>query len=279
MAGPTPTTPTTRPHRAARTSVAAAFVCVSLFAAGPATADDGDGDGGDAKGKSARELADAAKKELLDAKSLHLRMRNSTDDRDSRTPSTFDLRLDEDGNCAGKLRMGTGGAKGGSVDLVKRGDEVWMKPDATFWKAQLPGRSGELAADLIGDRYVHGTTDDPMLDGFSRTCDLDAFRERLKDGSDRAAKDTLTKGDQKKLAGTEVVPLTARDDEERSTLYVTADAPHRLVRATEKSSGESLTMTLTGYDKPVPDKTPSADESIDVSELRGTDPTEAPHAA
>ncbi|MHC5258947.1 LolA-like protein [Streptomyces sp. UC4497] len=273
MAGPTPT----RLHRAARAPVAAAFVCASLFSAGPALADDGD-----AKDKSAQELADAAKKELLDAKSLHLTMRNGADDKDTRTPALIDLRLDEDGNCTGELRMGTGGAKGGRVDLVKRGDEVWIKPDATFWKAQFPGRSGELAADLIGDRYVHGTTDDPMLDGLSGTCDLDSFRERLKDGSNRAAKDELTKGDQKKVAGTEVVPLTSTksdDSKERTTLYVTADEPHRLVRATEKGSDESLSMTLTDYGKAVPKKTPSADDSIDVSDLRNTEPSQAPHAA
>ncbi|MFJ9175938.1 hypothetical protein [Streptomyces sp. NPDC102360] len=270
MAGPTPT----RLHRAARVPVAAAFVCASLFSAGPAVADDGD-----AKDKSAQELADAAKKELLDAKSLHLTMRNGADDRDARTPSLVDLRLDEDGNCTGGLRMGTGGAKGGSVDLVKRGDEVWIKPDATFWKAQLPGRSGQLAADLIGDRYVHGSTDDPMLEGLAGTCDLDSFREHLKDGSDRATEGELTKGDQKKVAGTEVVPLTSGDTKERITLYVTTDAPHRLVRATEKGSGESLSMTLTDYGRPVPKKTPSAEDTIDVSDLRNTDPSQAPHAA
>ncbi|MFZ3598059.1 hypothetical protein [Streptomyces sp. BH104] len=271
MAGPTPT----RLHRAARAPVAAAFVCASLLSAGPAVAGDGD-----AEDKSAQQLADAAKKELLDAKSLHLTMKNGSADKDTRTPALVDLRLDENGNCTGRLRMGTGGAKGGTVDLVKRGDEVWVKPDATFWKAQLPGRSGDLAAQLIGDRYVHGSTDDPMLDGLSGTCDLDAFRDQLKDGSDRATKEELTKGDQKKVAGTEVVPLTPSGDTKgRITLYVTADEPHRLVRATEKGAGESLSMTLTDYGKPVPKKTPPADDSIDVSELRDTGPSQAPHAA
>ncbi|MFF3489881.1 hypothetical protein ACFYWS_00905 [Streptomyces sp. NPDC002795] len=270
MAGPTPS----RLHRAARAPVAAAFVCATLLSAGPAMADDGD-----AEDKSAQELADAAKKELLDAKSLHLKVKNSAEDRDTRKPALVDLRLDENGNCTGELRMGTGGAKGGSVDLVKRGDEVWIKPDATFWKTQLPGRSGDLAAELIGDRYVHGTTDDPMLDGLAGTCDLDSFRDRLKDGSDRATKDELAKGDQKKVAGTEVVPLTSAGTKERITLYATADAPHRLVRATEKGSDESLSMTLTDYGKPVPKKTPSAEDSIDVSDLRGTGPSQAPHAA
>ncbi|MHB9756668.1 hypothetical protein ACYBSK_20050 [Streptomyces sp. BYX5S] len=262
----------TAPHRAARTSAAAALVCAGLFAAGPAVADD------DAADMSARQLADAAKKEILDAKSLHLTLRNSADDRDTRAPAAFDLRLDEDGNCTGKLRMGTGGAKGGGVELAKRGDEVWMKPDATFWKTQVPGNKGELAAELFGGKYVHGTTDDPMLDGLAGVCDLDSLRERLKDGSDRATKDELTKGDPKKVADTEVVPLTARDGKERTTLYVTVDEPHRLVRATEKGPDASLSMTFTDYDEPVPDSTPSADESVDISELLGTGPTQTPNA-
>lgn len=78
------------------------------------------------------------------------------------------------------------------------------------------------------------------------------------------------------------MPLTSSNSggsKGRITLYVTADEPHRLVRATEKGSDESLSMTLTDYGKAVPKKTPSADESIDVSDLRDTDPSQAPHAA
>ncbi|MEV5607611.1 hypothetical protein [Streptomyces sp. NPDC052225] len=245
--------------------LAATALCAGVLAAGPAVADDG-------ADPSARELADDARQELLDAHSLHLTFTNRSDDTsDARTPAAFDLRLDEDGNCAGSLRMGTGGADGGSVELVKRGDEVWMKPDATFWKTQVPGGAGDLAAQLFGDRYMHGTTDDPMLDGLAETCDLDAFRKQLDNGSG-AAQDQLTKGDETKVAGTDVVPLTGRDDKNTITLYVTADDPHQLVRATEKGPDENITMTLTDYDKPVPSKTPSADESVDISKLHDVAP-------
>ncbi|WP_372346292.1 hypothetical protein [Streptomyces sp. KL116D] len=262
-------------RKAARVPVTAALVCAGVFAAGPVAAAD-DGDGSD---PTAQQLADDAKKELLNADSLHIALANRSDDRDTRTPAAFDLRLDADGNCTGSLRMGTGGADGGSVELVKRGDEVWMKPDATFWKTQVPGGGGELAAQLFGDRYVHGTTDDPMLDGLAETCDLDAFRGQLEDGSARAAQDRLTKGDTTKVEGTEVVPLTGRDDDNRITLYVTSDEPHQLVRATEKGPDDDLTMTLTDYGEPVPSATPSADESVDISKLYAVDPDQSPPQA
>ncbi|MEV3858969.1 hypothetical protein AB0J38_32225 [Streptomyces sp. NPDC050095] len=261
----------TRLHRAARASVTAAVACASVFTVGPALADDGSAD------PSARQLADDAKQELLDAHSLHLVLTNRAQGGgDAHAPAAFDLRLDEDGNCAGSLRMGTGGTDGGSVDLVKRGDEVWMKPDATFWKTQVSGSSGELAAQLFGDRYVHGTTDDPMLDGLAETCDLDAFRAQLDSGSARAAQEQLTKGAPTTVDSTRVVPLTGTSDGDHLTLYVTENAPHRLVRATEKSPAETVTMTLGEYDRPVPSATPSADESVDVSQLHDVAPNGTP---
>lgn len=262
-----------RPRTAARLPVAAAFVCASVFsAAGPALA-------GDADDLSARELAEAAKKELTEATSLHVRLTERTDDPDPRTPASFDLRLDVDGNCTGSLTMGTGGARGGSLELVKRGDEVWMKPDETFWKAQVPGGAGELAAQLFDDRYVHGTTDDPMLDGLSDVCDLDSFRDELEGDSDGPGTDRLTKGDETTLRGTDVVPLTGRDDGKDVTLYVTSDAPHQLLRATVKGPDERVTVTLSDYGEPVPDETPSADESVDISKLRDVAPDRTPRPA
>ncbi|MER5949576.1 hypothetical protein ABT127_26340 [Streptomyces sp. NPDC001904] len=258
-----------------RTTVAAVCVCASVFAAAPALADDGG-----AADLSARQLADEAKQELLDATSLHITVTNRSDaERDVRTPARFDLRLDEDGNCTGSLRMGVGGANGGSVDLVKRGDEVWMKPDGTFWKTQVGGGAGTLAAQLFDGKYVHGTTDDEMLKSFADTCDLDAFRAQLDDGSAHAAQQKLSKGDATEVDGTAVVPLTGSDKGDTLTMYITTDAPHRLVKATEKGADENLTMTLTDYAKPVPSATPSPGESVDVSQLHDVNPDETPPQA
>ncbi len=48
----------------------------------------------------------------------------------------MDLALDRRGDCVGTYRMGS---DGGTFEIVKRGDEVWMKADWDYWKNQLPG--------------------------------------------------------------------------------------------------------------------------------------------
>lgn len=78
--------------------------------------------------------------------------------------------------------MGTGGADGGTVELVKRGDELWMKPDTTFWKSQVEGGAGELAAQVFKGRYVHGNANDGLLKSLGDTCDLNAFQAQLNGG-------------------------------------------------------------------------------------------------
>ncbi|MFC8346214.1 hypothetical protein [Streptomyces sp. NPDC057280] len=221
-------------------------------------ADDGDD-------LTARQLADQAKDNLLDAKSVHLKLTDrSTDTRTSTTqPTSMDLALDQDGNCVGSMEMG---AHGGSVEIVKQGDEVWMKPDADFWKAQVPGGQGDAVAELFKNRYIHGSTSDAMLKGMADTCDLTSFQKEVAGDEDGAT--PLTKGDETTVDGTKVIPLKGTEDGKQEVLYVTSDSPHRLVKATQHGGGTDLTLTFTDYDKPVPTATPSADESVDVGKLQ-----------
>jgi hypothetical protein len=145
-----------------------------------------------------------------------------------------DLSLDQDGNCVGSMEMGAGG---GSVEIVKQGDEVWMKPDAAFWKAQVPGGQGDAVAELFknlphsrlrssgGTPIIHGSTNDAMLKGMADTCDLNSFQQEVDTGSSDAGK--LSKGD-----------------------------------------GTDMTLSFSDYGKPVPSKTPPADETVDVGKLQ-----------
>ncbi|MFI1725751.1 hypothetical protein [Streptomyces sp. NPDC020489] len=221
-------------------------------------ADDGDD-------LTARQLADQAQDNLLDAESVRLRLTDrGTSTTTSKTqPTSMNLALDQDGDCVGSMRMGSGG---GSVELVKQGDEVWMKPDRTFWKAQVPGSQGEAVAELFKNRYIHGSTDDAMLKGMADTCDLTAFQRDV--GGDSSEDGKLTKGDETTVDGTKVIPLTGTEDGKRAVLYVTSDSPHRLVKAIQRGDGTDLTLTFSDYDKPVPTATPSADESVDVGKLQ-----------
>jgi hypothetical protein len=156
------------------------------------------------------------------------------------------------------------GADGGSVEIVKRGGEVWMKPDTEFWKAQVPGSQGDAVAELFRDRYVHGSTKDTLLKGLADTCDLSAFQKNV---DDSPGSSSLTKGDETTVDGTKVIPLKGQAHHGKATLYVTSDAPHRLVSATRKGDGTDMTLSFTDYDKPVPSRTPSPDDSVDVGDL------------
>ncbi|MFD0414092.1 hypothetical protein [Streptomyces sp. NPDC127108] len=256
------------PRTRLRTAGAACTAAVLALLVSACSDDDGgSGDKGDSTADlSAQEISDKAKQELLDAKSVHLTLTDKGRDVDKDDPATMDLRLDRDGNCTGTLSFG---ANGGTADLVKQGDKVWMKPDEAFWKSQVPRGQGAAAAELFKDRYIHGTTKDPMLKSLSEVCDLKDLQENVSDdaGSDDDAKD-LKKGAVTTVDGTRVIPLTGKNDDGKdTTLYVAAEGKPYLVRATEKGDGTDQTTTLTDYDKPVPTKTPSAKDSVDVSKL------------
>ncbi|MDH6217418.1 hypothetical protein [Streptomyces pseudovenezuelae] len=214
---------------------------------------------------SAKELSEQAKDNLLKTDSVHLKLTDrGADAKGSRTqPTSMDLSLDRDGNCVGTMRMGSGG---GTLELVKRGKEVWMKPDTAFWKAQVPGSQGDAVAELFKNRYIHGSTKDTMLKGLSDTCDLTAFQKEVDTGSSTDA--PLTKGAETKIDGTKVIPLKGTRDGKQAVLYVTSAAPHRLVEATEKGGGTDMTLTFTDYGKPVPSATPAPDETVDIGKLQ-----------
>ncbi|MGW1215563.1 hypothetical protein ACWD5F_38620 [Streptomyces sp. NPDC002499] len=217
-------------------------------------------------GPSAGELADQAKDNLLKTDSVHLKLTDrGTDAKDSKTqPTSMDLALDRDGNCVGTLRMGSGG---GSLELVKRGEEVWMKPDTAFWKAQVPGGQGEAVAELFKNRYIHGSTKDSLLKSLSGTCDLTAFQKELYTGG--STSDTpLAKGAETKIDGTKVIPLKGTRDGKKTVLYVTSAAPHRLVEATQKGDGTDMTLTFGDYGEPVPSATPAPDDTVDIGKLQ-----------
>ncbi|KOG34058.1 lipoprotein [Streptomyces resistomycificus] len=244
---------------ASKAWVCAAAGAALLLSSAPAAA-------GDADDLSARELATQAKDHLLDVESVHLKLTDrGADARTSGTqPTSMDLSLDQAGDCVGTMRMGS---DGGSVEIVKQGDEVWMKPDTAFWKAQVPGSEGDAVAKLFGNRYIHGSTDDAMLKGMADICDLTAFQKDV-DTAGPSGDTPLTKGEETTVDDTRVIPLKGSEDGMRTTLYVTSDAPHRLVSATQKGAGTDMTLAFTDYDKPVPTKTPPAEDSVEVGKLR-----------
>jgi hypothetical protein len=234
-------------------ALAGAALCLSPALLPVAAADDG----GD---PDARALAREAQRNLRDADSLRLKLTDRAAAGRGKEVASMDLALDRRGNCAGAFRMG---ADGGRFEIVKRGAEVWMKADRNYWKAQLPGHGAETA-DLVRDRYVHGTTDESAFEDFGRVCDLKEFQ---KDLTLESPDESLTKDGRTTVDGVRVITLRGTEDGVPTTLYITSDRPHLLVESVQKGAGTDRTAGISDYGRPVPSDTPAPDDSVDLSDL------------
>lgn len=244
-------------HRwAARAAAGAAAIALTVTGGAVAQADD------DIDSLGAEEIVDRSRDALLDVRSLRLSARGSIDG--SGSDMSLDLTLDREGNCTGGVDMGDDG----SVEIVKRGDDVWLKPDAAFWKNQVPIGGSTFDAILDG-RYMKASADDPRLLSVTEACDLDTFRELITDNTGSADRGTLTKGEKTEVNGAPAVPVTRAEDGERLTAYVAAEGTPYPVRITVSNADEEGTVDFSGFDRPVPTATPSADETVDVTALLG----------
>ncbi|WP_031088278.1 hypothetical protein [Streptomyces sp. NRRL WC-3549] len=243
----------------ARAAVCAAVTVLTVTAGAVARADD------DFASLPAQQIADRSRDALLDARSLHLRV--SGDLGKGRNAMTADLSLDRDGNCAGGVDLGSGK---GTVKIVKRGGTVWVKPDAAFWKNQVPVGGSAFQAVLAG-RYLKGEASDSRLRPVVDVCDLDTFRELVSDNAGRAG-GTLTKGTVTTVDGVRTVPVTREARGQRVTAYVDTGGAHHPVRLTVRGGGADAAVDFSRYDQPVPATTPAAEDTVDVSALLGRTP-------
>ncbi|MEW1659504.1 hypothetical protein [Streptomyces sp. NPDC093707] len=245
----------------ALTCGAAAVTVAAACAAAPT----GDSDGeGSLAHKSAQQISDDALHALLGARSLRLRTQSST------SATKLDLTLDRDGNCAGNISKGPLGR----VDLIKRGKDVWLKPDAAFWKSQLPGDQGADAARTYQDRYLHGTTQDSFLKSLATACDLTAFQKSVAPQSPAPQSPsspsvTLSKGRPTTHEGVRVLPIVKKAKGATQTVYVAIDGTHYPMQLTTEVDHETGTVLLSNYDRPVPSHTPDPAKTADISVLNG----------
>lgn len=250
----------TGPHLGTRPAAWTAAIVLSvtgggLVGGGVAHADDIDT-------LTAQQIADRARDALLDAHSMHLSTRGDLG-RDS-TPMSLDLTLDRSGNCDGSVDLGD---SQGSVRIVKRGNDVWVKPDADFWKNQVPD-GGQAFAAILNGRYMRASATDSRLLPLTKACDLDTFQKLVSDNADNEA-GTLNKGAKTTLGTTTVVPLTRMRDDKRLVLYVTATGKPYPLRLTLQGDGADATVNFSDFDKPVPTSTPPPDDTFDINALLG----------
>ncbi|WP_405506104.1 hypothetical protein OG323_04710 [Streptomyces cyaneofuscatus] len=244
-------------HRwAARAAAGAAAVALTVTSGAVAQADD------DVASLTAEQIADRSRDALLGVSSLHLSARGDLDGSGDRM--SVDLTLDREGNCAGSVDMG----EDGSVEIVKRADDVWLKPDKAFWETHVPIGGSTFDAILDG-RYMKAKADDPRLITVTEVCDLDTFRELITDNPDATERGTLTKGRETEVNGTPVIPVTRTQGNERLTVDVATEGEPYPVRITVRGADEEGAVSFSGFDRPVPAETPAASETVDVTALLG----------
>ncbi|WP_328296839.1 hypothetical protein OG389_02815 [Streptomyces sp. NBC_00435] len=244
-----------RAATAAARCAAAGTVCLCVLAgAGAAGADDNG-----IAGKSAQTIADAARAAMSGATSMRMAAKVTNES----GTTALDLRFDERGNCAGSVTPPGGSGK---ADIVKRGNDVWMKFDDALLRSQVPGGAGEDAIALINGRYLHGTTGSFLLRDFADFCDLDFFKKEF---SSKPVSEQLTKGPRTTVDGRPAITVTSRGDSGTGTFQVATEGKPYLLRLQgDDASGERVEASFSAFDEPVTAKVPAPADSVDLSQLQ-----------
>ncbi|MER7822498.1 hypothetical protein ABTX85_08025 [Streptomyces sp. NPDC096097] len=242
-----------RATAARRATVGAA--CLLVLASGGSARADDNGIADD----SAQAIAQASRAAMAQVTSMRMvgKVTNTTG------TTALDLRFDSQGNCVGTVTP-PGGT--GSADIVKRGDDVWMKLDDALLRAQAPGAAGEDAVALIDGRYLHGTTASVELRDFAQLCDLDFFKKEF---SSKPPSEQLVKGARTTVDGHPAITVTSRRDGRTGAYQVsTEDKPYLLRVQGTDASGERVAATFSAFDEPVKATPPAPADSVDLSRLR-----------
>ncbi|WP_407566153.1 hypothetical protein [Streptomyces sp. 184] len=218
--------------------------------AGTAQAQD---DNGVAK-KSAADIAAQAEEAFNGARSMHVTMERQGSGLGREDPTSLEVSADRSDNCVGTVGYA---ADGGSLEIIRHGDKVWLKADTAWLRNNLPSDQANDIQKLAG-KYLQGTAQDQGLSDLARLCSIDEYRDTLKDATSAG---TLEKGSETTVDGVPVIEVTGKPNGMDLTLSVATTGTAFPVRATMNGSGEQQTSNFS-FDQPVPDKTPTAGETV-----------------
>ncbi|WP_320774355.1 hypothetical protein [Streptomyces sp. CRN 30] len=160
----------------------------------------------------------------------------------------LDMRLNSDG--------GTGSvtSKGSKFDLLRIGEQLFLKADAGFWSHDT-GKADAAAAEKLADKYVKVPQGDPSYKKFSGFTDKDVLLDGL-----LALHGTVETDGRHEQNGTRTVRISG-DDGSGGSLDVSLEGkpyPLRLVRA-----GSAGTLRFSDWNKTLELKEPGKDETLD----------------
>ncbi|MDW4909255.1 hypothetical protein RB628_28920 [Streptomyces sp. ADMS] len=175
----------------------------------------------------------------------------------SGTTYTLDMRLKDDG--------GTGSvtAKGSTFQLLRVGENLFLKADAAFWGHEDSGKgddsdSDAAAAEKLGGLFVKVPTGDPSYKKFSGFTDKDVLLDGL-----LTLHGSLARDGHHKQSGIRTIRITG-DKGDGGTLDVSLEGtpyPLRLVRA-----GGAGTLQLSDWGKDFTLEEPPKNETVDYGQ-------------
>ncbi|MGW1990683.1 hypothetical protein [Embleya sp. NPDC001921] len=199
-------------------------------------------------GTDAKALADeslALLKQVDDFK-----MTGTGKDTEDNTSMEWDICIRKGADLVGNMKM-----DGSPVEMIKVGNDLYMKADAAFWSKTMGGEEGGPSemGKLMAGKYMKTPADDE--DGpFDPT---DFF-----DGST----DGVTKGEAVKIDGRKLIPLAKKDEDGvTTTLFVPEKGkPYPVLVKTDDGSAEMRFSK--GKNKCEP-AVPPADQVVDAEAL------------
>lgn len=168
----------------------------------------------------------------------------------------FRVSLADDGTCTGTIEQ-----HGGTAEVVETAEGSYVRADDAFWlgQATTPEEKAkvEKSLEVWDGRWVRT----PRQAGyFLPQCDFEHFVPLLTTGDRKLA----VKGDEREVNGVQAVALVAEQGGVTSTLWVSVEAPHRVVQLRD-TGAEAATFTVSDYDEPVSITTPDPDEVYDLA--------------
>jgi hypothetical protein len=167
----------------------------------------------------------------------------------------LDMRLKqgEDGGGIGQVST-----KGSTFELLRVGDDLYLKADANFWASQKsgePSKSDKEAASKLDDKYVKVPSGDPAYKQLSGFTDMDLLLDGL-----FALQGKLATGDRGTVGGVRTIRISAGGGN-GGALDVSLEGtpyPLRLQRA-----GGAGVLELADWNKDFTLRAPSKDHIVD----------------
>ncbi|MFF9015868.1 hypothetical protein ACF09C_23250 [Streptomyces sp. NPDC014870] len=176
----------------------------------------------------------------------------------------LNMRLKDDG------ASGSVTTKNSTFELLRIGDELYLKADAAFWTHGEGGSQGSPApsasadaseadseaADTLDDKYVKVPQDDPSYKQLRGFTDMDLLLDGL-----IGLHGDVVKGDRDKIGGIRTVKVKGGEDGEGGTLDVALEGtPFPLQFARGGGAG---VVVLSEWDKDFPLEAPAPGETLD----------------